>query len=315
MNEAVPDRTNKTHALREEAGIRSFDAYRERFRSFYDAIASDHRESVRQHRGHGLDHDVTVAQLAAHIAPDERTAEKAWCAGMLHSTDRYAAIAKVSEGPHEVGEEIMQNLKYIPPGYFSSGELSEMYAAACRHDELNQEDQSTVQMALMDADRLVNLMNTVVIRAGQFQPGIPAFESEHLNGRPNPGSTYHSPKSVLDDLRIMIKEYLPQLRLSKAKAMGERLRERMERLIQSIEKDPRIAVIITAGQSRPEIPAFEFTFLSGRPNPESTADHPKSVLDDLRLRELEASVRTRVDEFIHDAERDYRDLGLNGLAL
>lgn len=232
---ASMDRTPGAENVQE----RDFEQYRRKFHAFYDAVAIDHRESIRQHRGHGLDHDVTVAQLAAQIAPDERTAEKAWCAGMAHSIDRYAATAKVSEGPHEVGEETMQHLKYLPPDYFTTEELSEMYAAACRHGELNQDDQNMVQMALMDADRLVNLMSTLVIRAGQFQPELPAFEFEHLKGAKNPESTYHSPKSVLDDLRASL-EYIPMLRLPKAKEMGAKLAARLQQFISNVEEDYRV---------------------------------------------------------------------------
>ncbi len=294
---------------------RDFEQYRSKFHAFYSAVASDHRESVRQHKGHGLDHDVTVAQLAAQIVPDSRTAEKAWCAGMLHSTDRYAAIAKVSEGPNEVGEEVMQNLKYLPLDYFSGEDLAEIYAAACRHDELNQGDQEEVQMALMDADRLVNLMSSVVIRAGQFQAQLPAFEPEFLNGTPNPASTYLSPKSVLDDLRGNIIAYVPQLRLPKAKEMGEKLIAKLEEFIKDVENDPQLAIVITASQSHPAIPAFEFGYLQGQPNPESTLDNPKSVLDELRLKELSQDLRTKVDRFIDLVEADCRTLGLVGIRI
>ena len=90
--------------------MKTFEEYRETFREFYELIAKSHRESQRPHRGHGLDHDVTVAQIAAQIAPNAQIAEKAWCAGMPHSIDRM-----IERGNTVLVEETIRNiLSFLP---------------------------------------------------------------------------------------------------------------------------------------------------------------------------------------------------------
>ncbi|MDP3996360.1 MAG: HD domain-containing protein [bacterium] len=196
--------------------MRSFEVFRQKFARFYEAVKAGHENSTRQHQGHGLDHDITVAQIAVMISPDARTGTKAWVASMLHSTDRI--VPKGDKGAEEY--HVRKRLAFLPEGYFTPQELEEIVQAVLRHAELNRDDQSLVQQVLMDADRLSNLMPSVIIRAGQFQSDIPAFEFEYLDGKRNPASTYHEPKSVLDDLRNNIIEYPPKLRLPKAKKLA-----------------------------------------------------------------------------------------------
>ncbi|MDZ4240741.1 MAG: HD domain-containing protein, partial [Patescibacteria group bacterium] len=210
----------------------SFEDLRKKFREFYVVVRDGHEQSKRAHRGHGLDHDVTVAQIAVMIAPDERTAEKAWCAAMLHSTDRL-----VEKGNKEKEEAHMRaNLKSLPERYFTSEEKEEIFLSAYRHEELNQDDQSVTQHVLMDADRLANLMPAVIIRAGQLLSDIPALELEYLEGKRNPKTTYHEPKSVLDDLRNNVAEYTPKLRMPKAKELAMKYVKRLDYFIKSLER-------------------------------------------------------------------------------
>jgi hypothetical protein len=194
--------------------MKTFDAYRLLFTVFYQAVRDLHTESPRKHRGHGLDHDVTVAQLSVIIAPDDaHTADKAWVASLVHSVDRLVAGMTVSSA-------IRALLSHLPADYFTSYEMEEIFLAALHHNEKNKEGQSLTQQVLMDADRLANLQPTVIIRAGQFQPDIPPFELAYLSGN-NPASTYHEPQSIIDDLRTMISEYIPQLRMPNARVLGE----------------------------------------------------------------------------------------------
>lgn len=179
--------------------------------------------------GHGLDHDVTVAQIATRIAPDPRTAEKAWCAAMLHSVDRMFERGNTKL----IEEQTRVLLKFLLDGHFTIEEIEEICQAALRHAELNRDDQSITQQVLMDADRLANLMLSVVIRAGQLMPGIPSLEFEYLNER-NPATTYHDPKSVLDDLRNNLAEYPCKLRTPAAVALSAKYTKQLEAYIASI---------------------------------------------------------------------------------
>ncbi len=207
----------------------SFSTLKETFQKFYVSVKLGHQDTDKRHRGHGFDHDAVVATLVLAIAPNERTATKAWCAALLHSTDR------LTGGDAEQTREIMNShSKHLPDNFFTEEEVSEIITAALRHDELNQSDQSLTQQVLMDADRLANLMLAVVIRAGQFRPNIPALEFDHLS-RPNPQSTYKTPHSVLDNIRSLSDSFLPQLRIDKAKELGQAYAEELEHFVEKTE--------------------------------------------------------------------------------
>jgi HD superfamily phosphodiesterase len=209
----------------------SFRELRERFRPLYDAVKDLHQKSPLAHRGHGFDHDVTVAALAVRIAPDQRTAEKAFAAALLHSIDRM--MAKASKG--EIDTCMRVCLARLPDGTFNMDEIDEIVEAALRHGELNQDDQSLTQQVLMDADRLANMMPSVIIRSGQFRPDIPPFEFKYLNNKANPASTYHDPISVLDDLRITLRDYMPQFRIDKAKKLAKTYAFRLRTFVRAVE--------------------------------------------------------------------------------
>ena len=202
------------------------------FADFYEEISKLHKRSPHPHRGHGIDHDITVAQIVDWISPNPRVAQKAWCAALLHSVDHL--VDKDNEGLVE--QQTKQLLGHLPLRFFANYELAEICQAAVRHGERNQDDQSLVQQVLMDADRLANLMPAVIIRSGQFRPEIPAFEFDYLNGERNPASTYHRPKSVADGLRANIAEYLPMLRIIKAKELARQYISDLETFLAALEK-------------------------------------------------------------------------------
>lgn len=200
------------------------------FSDFYESVKLIRQtEHGIDHYGHGLDHDITVSTLAMKIATDEHTGCKAWCAGLLHSFDRII-------GDDKAREAMELQAKYLTH-YFSQEEIGEIIEAAYRHTELNQEDQSSTQITLMDADRLANLQSAVIIRAGQFRPDIPALDFNYLSGNKDPLSTYDHPKTILDNLRFIITNYIPQLRLPIAKELGDIYANRLNLYIKSIEYD------------------------------------------------------------------------------
>lgn len=210
--------------------LKSFNDFRAQFSDFYDSVKTGHKNTKsKSHGGHGIDHDITVAMLAVKISSDERIGQKAWCAGMLHSTDRVVEIPDVINTM--TGHA--NHLKH----FFNQSEIGEIIEAAFRHSELNQSDQSETQVVLMDADRLANMQSAVIIRSGQFKPNIPVFDFKHLSGGIDPLSTYDEPRSVLDDLRFVIKNYIPQLRNSEARRLGAMYASKLDAYIKSIEND------------------------------------------------------------------------------
>ena len=199
------------------------EQYQPRFTELYRYVKNLHAQSVTGERGHGLDHDVLVAEFARYICPVESLLDKVWVAGMLHSIDRM-----VDES--EVEKTIREALLLV--SQFTDTEREEVFQAVLRHSERNQDDQSPIQIVLMDADRLANLQMVIAIRAAQFRPNIPPLEIEYLDGQ-NPASTYRDPRSILDDLRHCI-EWVGWLRIPKAKEMGGELEKNICSYIEKV---------------------------------------------------------------------------------
>lgn len=210
--------------------LKTFNEFREQFYDFYNSIKIDHANTKKQsHGGHGIDHDITVAMLAVKITPNELVGQKAWCAAMLHSTDRVVAMPEVMNSMTKHAN----HLKH----FFNQSEISEIIEAAFRHSELNQSDQSETQITLMDADRLANMQSAVIIRSGQFKPDIPVFDFKYLSGEIDPLSTYENPKSVLDDLRFVLRNYTPQFRTEEAKRLGAIYATALSAYIRAVEEE------------------------------------------------------------------------------
>ncbi|MCF7843469.1 HD domain-containing protein [Candidatus Gracilibacteria bacterium] len=210
--------------------LETFDDFRSYFFDFYTSIKKGHEKTkMRDHLGHGLDHDLTVAMLAVFIAKNRTLAKKAWCAAMLHSVDR-----TVKE--NDVLHTMKEHSKHLSHA-FSKEEINEIIEAALRHSERNKDNQSDVQITVMDADRLANLQSAVIIRSGQYRYMSPVFNFSYLSGKANPSSTYENPETVIDGLRIVVRNYIPQLRLPKAKKLGKIYASRLSMYIKSIEED------------------------------------------------------------------------------
>lgn len=208
----------------------SFTELKNEFSEFYTGIKTAHSLTTNSdHGGHGFDHDVTVAAMAIRIALDKHTSRKAWCAALLHSFDRIFDTNMVKD-------EMFIHASKLK-GHFKDEEIDEIVEAAFRHSEINQSDQSQTQITLMDADRLANMQSAVIIRGGQFRQNLPVLDLNYLSGQADPTSTYEAPKSILDNLRIVIINYIPQLRLPEAKHLGAIYAGRLTAYIKSIEDD------------------------------------------------------------------------------
>jgi hypothetical protein len=208
----------------------SYTELRNLFSAFYENIKAAHYSTTNtDHRGHGLDHDITVAAMAIKIAPDADSCKKAWCAALLHSFDRIFEARDVKNQMRIHASKLT--------GVFNDEEINEIVEAAYRHNEMNQSDQSLTQITLMDADRLANMQSAVIIRGGQFRPTLPVLDFNYLDGKTNPNSTYESPKSILDNLRLIIINYVPQLRLPEAKRLGDKYSKTLASYIRSVEEN------------------------------------------------------------------------------
>ncbi|MSU55025.1 MAG: hypothetical protein EXS46_00620 [Candidatus Taylorbacteria bacterium] len=185
---------------------------RAKFAGLFERIKAIHHEIVvagRDVNGHGFDHDVMVAQYAAMISENERVAEMAWVAGLMHSLDRHfpdSFNAKIEECIVLVGH------------LFSVAEIEEIRVADRVHSRLNDPLDGPVTIALKDADRLANVGALNIIRGGQHRPNIPACVMESLGGL-NPASTFKRPASCYDATFYNL-EWWDMLRSEKARDLG-----------------------------------------------------------------------------------------------
>lgn len=207
----------------------SFEQYRDEFRPLYDAVKRAHHASPHKHRGHGIDHDVTVAQMAAYLSDTPGLARTGWVAGLIHSADRVV-------GKEAFPSKLREYLSELPKECFTPAEIEEIYLAALEHDKKIAPHQTPTQAVLQDADKLVNMQSMVVIRSGQFHPDMTALEFDHLT-KMNPQSTYHLPKSVFDALRILPLEYPDMLVTPKAKELSRVYGVRLERYAEHVFED------------------------------------------------------------------------------
>jgi hypothetical protein len=213
-----------------------FEAMRHTFGAFYVAVKAAHEAGADRNRGHDLLHDVTVAQHALSIAPNDTIAEQAWVASMCHSQDYLVRDRSKSPGENAAAFDarVEELLTLLPNGYFMAEQVEDIHTAAVRHQEKNDSRQGIVQQVLQDADRLTNLMEGVQFRIGQGYPRLPAFELEHLEG-PNPASTYAEPRSCADDLRLCISEYWPQFRMPRARGIASRYIDHLNHCLMTMQ--------------------------------------------------------------------------------
>lgn len=209
--------------------MKSFEAYRATFAELYTSVKHAHKQSSNQHYGHGFDHDTAVAQMAALIAPSEKIAKMGWVAGIIHSTDH---IVKESE----CAATLRDFLAKLPAELCTQDEIEEIYLAALEHAEKIPAHRSPTQEVVQDADKLVNMQAALLIRVGQFRPGTPALELTYLDTI-NPESTYHAPKSVFDNIRIVAAEYPPLLHTEKGKKLASIYAQRLQAYERHILED------------------------------------------------------------------------------
>lgn len=181
----------------------------EKAHELFPGLAKRVREA-HEERGlissHGVDHDLRAANYALMIAPDARTARLAAAAGLCHSAD------------HMVEKLVRELLQ----GDLTEDERDEVVLAVLRHESVNSESDTPVEVTLKDADRLANLDADVIARSGQFHPDLLVVDPIHLEN--DPEATYHDPRSLLWDVANCVswtEETGPYvLRLPKARALG-----------------------------------------------------------------------------------------------
>ncbi len=179
----------------------------ELFPALTAAIKASHDACGLVASGHSFDHPLRVGQMALELAchgrddSGARRALVAGVAGLCHNADRVLQ-KRLQCGRKDVPAEQVRALvlEWLLATDLNEEERDAVVDAVVRHAGPNI-DGHVVLMILQDADRLVNIMPDVVMRAGQFQPDIFDVDPVYLLGDPN--ASYFAPGSVLWDLHYM----------------------------------------------------------------------------------------------------------------
>lgn len=167
-----------------------------------DLVQRKHNE-VKLVSHHDMGHALRVANVAYRVARaewrDQRTAELAFLAGICHNADRIIQVEQ-GLGRAKVRPELVERLihKWLGPEPLTGDEREIIIGAVLQHDHVNADDDSNVQIALQDADRIVNLDVDAFMRCGQIAPNLPTVDYRHYIS--DPDAEYFDPRTVLRDM-------------------------------------------------------------------------------------------------------------------
>lgn len=210
----------------------SVERFREQFPGYYAAVKAAHASALLPHRGHGLDHDVTVVAWALRLG-EGRERVLAAIAALAHSSDRLIG----REDRERVREFVLALLSHLPQDEVTDDEKEVIVDAVLKHGQRNQPDASLVLQLLQDADRLAGMMPHIITRSGQFHPEIAALEFPYLSSK-NPLTTFPRPMNCLDNLRDVL-EWRDMFHSARARELAEPFIEYLEGYLRFIAESHR----------------------------------------------------------------------------
>lgn len=223
----------------------------ERYPKFVATVAEDHQKGQNE-QGHGYLHAQTVAGYAYQIAEDQRVAELAWMAGLMHNTDRLFKDA----GDIVIAATLLDYCTNTDL-MISSDEEQLVIEAVIEHSKKNNTVDNPVTIALKDADRLANAGTAMLIRIGQFRPDIPVINLKYVFKR-DPASTYREPRSQLECMRDIL-EWESWLRLAKAQELGKQkfayIRASIENMIDELRS---VELLSLSDENNKNVPSAGF---------------------------------------------------------
>ena len=175
--------------------------------------------------GHDFDHDAAVAHFVWIIAEDEETrflgVAAAWCHSADHMLEKRLGVP---HAPKEETENLVRwMLEAVPE--LTPEEKERVVHVVLHHKGRNQDTDTPLQVALNDADRLADMLTTLLVRSGQFHPDLPVVDPVHWEN--DPKASYYEPGATFWDTnncRKWADETGPYiLRLPKAREFGKAL--------------------------------------------------------------------------------------------
>ncbi len=151
---------------------------------------------------HDLLHAKRVGEIAHRVAldewGDEHQSHLAGIAGLVHNADRTIQAEKGLDRKKVPRDKVIVRIKNWIQGDLSETDMATVIDAVLGHDGKNAPEDSNVQIALQDGDRVVNLDADLLPRSGQFYSDLPVIDVIHFLA--DPEATYRHPKSVLRDI-------------------------------------------------------------------------------------------------------------------
>jgi hypothetical protein len=170
------------------------------FPDIFAAISASHEEAKLVGH-HDVHHAKRVGDAAYRIAleewGDEAEAQLAGLAGLCHNADRIVELQhpELRDTPTLQVTYIVELITSWLGDQVDHEDRTRIIQAVLRHDRQNGKDDSNIQIALMDADRVINLDLDFLLRAAQFDHTLPTVDFKFFVG--DPTATYRDRRSVL----------------------------------------------------------------------------------------------------------------------
>lgn len=169
----------------------------ELFPDLVATIKKSHEDAGLAGGHHDIYHACRVGNISYRIAHDEwgdqDLARFAGIAGLCHNADRI-----VEERPGDLREKAVLVRTWLGPLGLPQAAKDLIMSAVMGHTGRNQSSDHPALIALMDADRVVNLDNDLWPRSGQLYHDLLVVDMVHFIA--DPEATYRNPKTVLRDI-------------------------------------------------------------------------------------------------------------------
>lgn len=211
----------------------------EKFPVLVQRVRKDHAaKSALVGTGHDFSHALMVAQYCLMIA-DDPLATMAWPAAICHNTDRLFPddseefIEKRVRKYFEL-EDVRGGMDRDYRINFSDKEVDLIIEAVMCHSHRPSENDNSVTVVLMDADKLANIGSLLALRSAQFQPNLPIVDLRYLDQRP-PGTSFKKPGSIYWDIKSSLEWAEPGwIRTPKAKDLAKPLFEELQIVLDGV---------------------------------------------------------------------------------
>ncbi len=196
------------------------------------AVRKTHLDNGNSFHAHDFDHALRVALMAERIADDPEVGRLAAIAGLCHNADRILQKMRGLAPNESVDDESVIDMvlrwlsaEEVSVAAFSAADVQLVIDAVLHHGNRNGENDSPVLIALMDADRIINMSADWILRNVQYLISLPIPVVDPVHLMDTPGQTFRKPGSILSSMRLTVEDWVVPggfvgIRLPKARAIA-----------------------------------------------------------------------------------------------